>query len=159
MSKEMREQIKNWKQFLNEGVNIDTKVQKNGKPLVMYHGGSFSGGEFRGAGWFTVEKADAKYYAKQNNGFITKAYLIIKNPLYTGDVKHLNIPISEDIILSAKKRNILNTVVVENEIIQFIETNSGVLIAQDIGRDGVIDIHDGDIIDAVIFDNKQIVVL
>jgi hypothetical protein len=154
--------IKKWKQFINEKVeknNIDTKVENNGKPLIMYHGGSFSDGEFKGAGWFTSYKSDANYYAKQSGGNLTKAYLIIKNPLYTGDIKHLNIPITKDILLSAKKRNILNTVVVENGIIQFIETNSGVLIAQDIGRDGVIDIHNGDIIDAVIFDNKQIVIL
>ena len=158
--RKMIDKVKNFKEFINENVNIDTKVQKNGKPLIMYHGGSFSGvDEFKGAGWFTVEKSDAKYYAKQNNGIVTKAYLIIKNPLYTGDVKHLNIPISNDILLSAKKRNILNSVAVENGIIQFIETNGGVLIAQDIGRDGVIDIHDGDIIDAVVFDNKQIIIL
>ena len=162
MSEDMRkiiDKVKNFKEFINEGLNIDTKVQKNGKPLIMYHGGSFSGGEFKGYGWFTISKKDAKYYAEQSDGNLTKAYLIIKNPLYTGDIKHLNIPISKDILLSAKKRNILNSVVVENGIIQFIEANNGLLIAEDIGRDGVIDLHGGEIIDAIIFDSNQIVVL
>jgi hypothetical protein len=33
------------------------------------------------------------------------------------------------------------------------------LIAQDLARDGVIDLHQGKIIDAVIFDNKQIILV
>jgi hypothetical protein len=161
MSKEMREQIdrvKNWKQFLNENKpNIDTKVSKNGKPLIMYHGGSFSGGEFKGAGWFTISKKDANYYAKQSDGNLTKAYLIIKNPLYTGHIKHLGITPTKEMINSAKKRKL--NISVEDGVISFIEANSGVLIAQDIGCDGVIDLHDGEILDAVVFNNKQIIVL
>lgn len=150
--------VKNWKQFMNENEpNIDTKVSKNGKPLVMYHGGSFSGGEFKGNGWFTISKKDAIYYAKQNDGNLTKAYLIIKNPLYTGHIKHLGIIPTKEIINSVKKRKL--NISIEDGIISFIESNNGVLIARDIGCDGVIDLHDGEILDAVVFDNKQIVVL
>lgn len=152
--------MKNYNSFILENIkNIDTKVvDKNGKPLLMYHGGSYSGGEFKGAGWFTVSKADAKYYADQSDGNLTKAYLIIKNPLYSGDIKHLNIKITDDILKSAKKRNILNSVKIDkNNIIEFIETNAAVLIAQDIGRDGVIDLYNGEFLDAVIFNNNQII--
>jgi hypothetical protein len=150
--------IKLYENFINENKPIiDTKVvDKNGKPLIMYHGGSWSGsGEFRGAGWFTTSKIDAKYYAKQNDGIVTKAYLIVKNPLYTGDIKHLGIKPTKDILNSIKKRNIhLN---IENGIINFIEANNGVLIAQDIGKDGIIDLVDGEILDVVVFDSNQIV--
>jgi len=149
------------REYLNEQqeqLNINTKiVDKNGKPLVMYHGGSYTSGEFRGAGWFTTSKVDATYYAKQNDGRVTKAYLIVKNPLYTGDIKHLNIKPTEDIINSTKKRNMNLTI--ENGVIKFIEANNGVLIAQDIGRDGIIDLVDGEILDVVVFDNNQIVLI
>jgi hypothetical protein len=137
---------------------MDTKViDDEGNPLVMYHGGSYSGGEFKGDGWFTTSKVDATYYAKQNDGIVTKAYLIIKNPLYTGHIKHLNIKPTQDMIKSAKKRNL--TIKIEDGYISFIEANGGVLIARDIGRDGVIDIHQGEILDAVIFNNNQIILI
>ena len=146
------------REYLNENkANIDTKVSKNGKPLIMYHGGSFSGGEFKGAGWFTIYKKDANYYAKQSGGNLTKAYLIIKNPLYTGHVKHLNIIPTKGMLNSIKKRNL--NISIEDGIISFIEANNGVLIAQDIGCDGVIDLHDGEILDAIVFNNNQIIVL
>ena len=147
------------REFLNENIlNINTKVvDKNGKPLVMYHGGSYGGGEFKGAGWFTTSKVDAKYYAKQNNGILTKAYLIVKNPLYTGNIKHLNIEPTEEMLKSAKKRKI--NIKIEDGVISFIEANNGVLIARDIGRDGIIDLVDGEILDVVIFDNSQIVLI
>jgi hypothetical protein len=143
-------------EFLNEGkINIDTKVvDGNGKPLVMYHGGSYSRGEFRGTGWFTVSKQDAKYYAKQNDGILTKAYIIIKNPLYTGKV---NINPTKEMILSINKRNL--NIKTEDGVISFIEANEGVLLAQDIGRDGVIDINDGEILDVVIFNSNQVISL
>jgi hypothetical protein len=158
--KDMRQFIKTTiREFLNENrLNINTKVvDKNGKPLVMYHGGSYSGGEFKGAGWFTTSKVDAKYYAKQNNGILTKAYLIVKNPLYTGNIKHLNIEPTEEMLKSAKKRKI--NIKIEDGVISFIEANNGVLIARDIGRDGIIDLVDGEILDVVIFDNSQIVLI
>jgi hypothetical protein len=137
---------------------MDTKViDDEGNPLVMYHGGSYSGGEFKGGGWFTTSKVDATYYAKQNDGIVTKAYLIIKNPLYTGHIKHLNIKQTQDMIKSAKKRNL--TIKIEDGNISFIEANAGVLIALDIGKDGVIDIHQGEILDAVIFNNNQIILI
>lgn len=161
MSKEMRkdiDKVMNWRQFVNENnPNIDTKVSKNGKPLIMYHGGSFSGGDFKGAGWFTISKKDANYYAKQSDGNLTKAYLIIKNPLYTGDIKHLNITPTKEMLSSTKKRKL--NLSIEDGVISFIEANNGVLIAQDIGCDGVIDLHDGEILDAVVFNNNQIIVL
>jgi hypothetical protein len=131
-------------------------VDALGKPILMYHGGSYSDGEFSGWGWFTVNKADAKYYAKQSDGNLTEAYLIIKNPLYTGHIKHLNIPITDDILKSAKKRNILNSIVVKNGVIQFIEANNGILVALDTSKDGIIDLHEGNILDAVIFESGQI---
>ena len=147
--------------FLHENNinNIDTKVvDKTGKPLLMYHGGSYSDGEFIGVGWFTTSKADARHYAKQYDGTITKAYLIIKNPLYSGDIEHLNIPMTKDIIDSVKKRGIEYAVAVKkNNIIKFIEANSAILIAEDLNKDGVIDIHDKEILDAIIFSNNQII--
>lgn len=147
------------REFINENrLNINTKVvDKNGKPLIMYHGGSYNGGEFKGAGWFTTSKVDAKYYAKQNNGILTIAYLIVKNPLYTGNIKHLNIEPTEEMLKSAKKRKI--NIKIEDGMISFIEANNGVLIARDIGRDGIIDLVDGEILDVVIFDNSQIVLI
>jgi hypothetical protein len=129
-------------------------VDNNNNPLLMHHGGSFSGGEFKGNGWFTISKKDAKYYAKQNNGFVTSAFLIIKNPLYSGDIKHLNIKITPEILKTCKKINY--NIKTKNDIIQFIEANSAVIIAQNNGYDGVIDIHEKEILDAVIFDNNQL---
>jgi hypothetical protein len=72
MSKEMREQINrvlNWKEVLSENKkNIKTKVvDENGKPLIMYHGGSHTSGEFKGVGWFTTSKEDAEYLLKKAN--------------------------------------------------------------------------------------------
>lgn len=131
-------------------------VDAEGKPLMMYHGGSFSGGEFKGTGWFTSNKADAKHYAKQNFGFITSAFLVVKNPLYAGDISHLNIKVTNDIIESNKKRNLNCIRVNKNGIIEYIEANGAVLIARDIDRDGVIDLHNNEILDVVIFNSKQI---
>ena len=151
--------IKDYNFFLSEiKTNIDTKVvDKSNKPLVMYHGGSFSGGEFRGWGWFTVSKKDAYYYAKKSDGNLTKAYLIIKNPLYTGNIKHLGIIPTKEILNSVKKRNI--NILIEDGVLSYIEANSGILIALDTGRDGVIDLYDDEILDAVIFNNNQIILL
>ena len=53
------------REYLNEEqtLNINTKVvDKKGKPLVMYHGGSYTSGDFRGDGWFTTSKVDANEY-------------------------------------------------------------------------------------------------
>jgi hypothetical protein len=151
--------MKKFRQFITESVHIDTKVSENGIPLLMYHGGSFSGGEFKGTAWFTTCEADAEYYAEQNGGDVTKAHLIIKSPLYSGYIKEMGIKISDDIINSATKRGELSSLCVEDGIIQFIESNGAVLIAQDIGRDGVIDItEDGSILDAIVFKNEQILI-
>lgn len=152
------------REYLKESrINIDTKVVDNkGKPLIMYHGGSYNssvGDEFKGDAWFTNRKKDAQYYAEQNDGVVTKAYLIVKNPFYTGDIKHLNIEPTKDIIDSAKKRKIDFSINYEHGVISFIEPNCGVLIAKDIGRDGVIDLRDGNISDVVVFDNNQIVLI
>lgn len=48
--------IKSFRQFLTESLeSLETKViDENGDPLLMYHGGSFTSGEFRGAGWFII---------------------------------------------------------------------------------------------------------
>jgi len=144
---------------ISEGkININTKVtDKNGNPLVMYHGGSYGGDEFKGDGWFTTSKVDAKYYAKQNDGIVTKAFLIVKDPLYTGHIKHLNIKPTKQMLQSAKKRKL--NIDIEDGVISFIEANAGVLIARDIGRDGVIDLVDGEILDVVIFNNNQIILI
>jgi len=135
-------------------------VDSNGKPMLMYHGGSytrFSGNEFKGIGWFTCSKPDARYYAKQSGNNVTSAYLVIKNPLYTGEISHLNIKVTKEILDSFKKRHMYSGgLKVENGIIQFIEANNGTLIARDCGYDGVIDIDDGEILDSVIFDSKQL---
>ena len=139
---------------------INTKVVDNeGNPLVMYHGGSYNDGEFKGYGWFTTSKVDAKYYAKQNDGIVTKAYLIVNNPLYTGNIKHLKIEPTKDIMESVKRRKLNYVIKIEDGIISFIESNGGILIAKDIGRDGIIDLVDGKILDVVIFDNEQIVLI
>jgi hypothetical protein len=134
----------------------NSKVVDNaGDPLVVYHGGTFSGGEFRGKGWFTVSRKDAKYYAKQLGGSVISAYLLVKNPLYSGYISHLNIEADNQILGIAKRKNIVLNVV-DNKII-FIETNGAVLIAQDIGKDGVIDLdRSGNILDIVVFNPNQI---
>ena len=138
---------------------IDTKVvDSKGSPLVMYHGGSYTGGEFKGNTWFTSSKTDAKYYAKQNYGVVTKAYLIVNKPLYSGNIRELNIKVTNEIISSIKRRGLTGVLLDENYI-SFIETNDGVLLANDIGKDGVIDIHNGKILDVVVFDNKQIILI
>lgn len=51
--------FKNYIQFINENKisNIDTLVSKNDKPLMMYHGGSYTNGIFKGNGWSTTSKA------------------------------------------------------------------------------------------------------
>lgn len=143
--------MKNFKQY------FETKVIEYEKPLLMYHGGSYSGGEFKGTGWFTRFKEDAEYYVKQNNGILTKAYLIIKNPLYTGDIKHLKIKPTKEMLDSVEKRRLQYSLIIENNIITFIEANAGVMIAIDIGKDGVIDLQDKKILDAVIFKSSQII--
>jgi hypothetical protein len=158
--------IKTFESYINESIKLfknpkfledfsgSKVVDTNDNPLLMYHGGSFSGGEFKGIGWFTSNKSDAKYYAKQNGGSVTSAYLVIKNPLYSGDVRHLGIKATPEILKACKKRNI--TIAVKRGIIQYIETNNATLIAQDIDCDGVIDIHNGEILDAVIFSGNQL---
>lgn len=149
----------NRNKFINEELTVETKVVDSfGKPLNMYHGGSYTGGEFKGIAWFTSSKGDAKYYAKQNGGIVTKAYIIIRNPLYTGDVSNMNIKLTDDINRSIKNRNLTGVKVDKNGYIEFIEANDGVLIAQDIGSDGIIDLHNGEILDCVVFKNDQIVV-
>lgn len=143
----------------NEEINLpQTKVvDSHGNPLLMYHGGDSFNDSYGGVTWFTSEKADAAMYAKNNYGTVTSAYLNIENPLYSGHIAHLKIKPSNDILKSTKKRNIGDSVIIKNGIITFIETNDAVLIAQDIGRDGVIDIENDVILDAIIFNNKQIV--
>ena len=145
-------------QFSNDKTNIDTKVvDENGNPLIMYHGGSYNGNDFRGAAWFTTSKKDATYYAKQNDGVVTKAYLIVKDPLYVGDIKHLNIKPSKDMLDSVKRRGL--NIITEDGVISFIEPNDGVIIAQDINRDGVIDLYKYNIVDVVVFNDSQIIVI
>lgn len=105
-------------------------VSKSGKPLLMYHGGSYSTGEFKG-GWFTSSSYDAKHYAKKNDGVVTKAYLSIKNPLYAGRVDGGD----------------------------FIEANAAVVLARKTkGKDGMIDILDASTgtMDAVPNNSNQI---
>jgi hypothetical protein len=138
----------------NDPENASKVVDENGEPMVCYHGGSYSSGKFIGTGWFTVSKSDAKYYAKQNNGIVIQVFLKIKEPLYTGNIKYLNIKPNKDILDSAKKRNI--KIDIEKDKIQFMEANGGVLIARDIGRDGILDLHEKKIIDAVVFNSNQI---
>ncbi len=128
----------------------------------MYHGGSYNGGEFIGNIWFTANIKDAKYYARTNYGHVTKAYLTINNPFYTGYIKELDIKLTKDISKIIKKRKLTHSVKVDTETnrIEYIETNSGVLIAKDLGYDGVLDINtDNTVIDAIVFDNKQIEVI
>ncbi len=160
--------IKSFRQLISEssGVILDnfgnplqTKVvDEFGKPLLMYHGGSYTSGEFRGVGWFTSCEADAQYYSEQIDGVVTEAYLDIKNPLYTGRIEHLEILPTEEFLKSAERRGYKVTLN-ERGFIKFIEPNVGVLIAQDLGHDGVIDLHEGKILDAVIFSNNQIILV
>jgi hypothetical protein len=148
------------KVFLNQQFIKDFEgskvVDTLGNPILMHHGGSYSNGDFKGTGWFTRSKNDAKYYAKQNFGNITSAYIVIKNPLFSGNIAHLGFKMTKEIKDSCEKRNLNNAIKVENSIIQFIETNGAVLIAKDILCDGVIDLHDEQIIDVVIFESSQI---
>lgn len=113
----------------NNPKNASKVVDENGEPLVVWHGGSFNGqGEFRGFGWFTSNKADAKYYAKTNFGSLTQCFAVINNPFYSGETKD-----------------------------GYIETNNAVTLAFKSGRyDGVIDVHNNKILDVVIFKSTQI---
>lgn len=145
----------------NKNININTLVvDANNKPLIMYHGGaSFANDTYNGITWFTSSKADAKDYAKKNYGVLSKAYLVIVNPLYTGDIKHLNLKPTKEFLKHIKKRNLSSSVIVENNIISFIEANSGVILARDMGNDGIIDISEGSIVDVVVFKKEQIIEL
>ena len=118
-----------------------SKVVKNGKPLIMHHGGSFSPtkptkdlsyfNEFKGIAWFTSSKGDARHYAKQSGGGnLTSVYLKIENPLYSG----------------------------RQEDGSYIETNTAVSLAKKSNGkyDGVIDVENGEILDAIVWDSKQI---
>ncbi len=150
--------IKSFKLFESNNFNNTKVVDDNGNKILMFHGGSYCGtGELKGDIWFTSEKEDAKYYAESNFGCLVSAYLNIQNPLYSGQIEHLNIELSKDIFESAKKRDLLNAIKTNSDnIIEYLETNGAVLIANDLGKDGVIDIHDGDILDCVVFNNSQI---
>ena len=58
-------------------------VDKNGEPMVVYHGGSFDEADSRGpigTMWWTSSKEDAQYYADQSGANVTSAYLSISNP-------------------------------------------------------------------------------
>jgi len=134
---------------LFEGMSLDTKVaDAKGRPLTMYHGGSWTGsGDFKGIGWFTRSRADARHYAR-NGGTITPVYLIIKKPFYSGDVGHLK--------LSAK--DFPPGMPHKNGFVQFIETNWAVHHAKDNGYDGVINLTGGEILDAIVWNPHQIIV-
>lgn len=79
------------KAFTGTGEFIDwfkgSKItDKSGKPMVMYHGGSYGTGEFKG-GWFTSSYADAKHYADKVGGVVTAAFIKICKPLVAGRTK------------------------------------------------------------------------
>jgi len=126
-------------------------VNKYGKPLVMHHGGSFSptkqqqgqgqgqrgqqgnddgNNAFRGTAWFTAYKSDAQRYAKNSGGNLTSVYIRILKPLYAGWQKDGS----------------------------FIETNAAIRHAiKSQGKyDGVIDVENGGILDAVVWESNQI---
>lgn len=148
------------KLFENFNISNGIIVNSKNKPITFYHGGTYTGGEFRGVIWFTVDRSDAKYYADQNGGVVSKAHLISNNPLYSGNIKHLNIELTDDMISSMKKRSEENSVIVNDDnIIEYIETNFAVILAQDIGRDSVIDLHDGEIVDVIVWNNEQIKII
>lgn len=114
----------------NDPKNASQIVDKNGDPLVMYHGGGFNGkGEFKGWGWFTSSKYDANHYSKTSGGGnLTAAFLNVRKPFYSG-----------------RQGN------------EFYETNAAVQIAIKKGNDGVIDMMDKvNILDTVVFNSNQI---
>jgi hypothetical protein len=148
------------KEIIKESTNIKTTVvDSTGKPLLMYHGGSYTSGEFRGVAWFTTSKVDAQYYADQIDGNVTEAYLLVNNPLYVGHIKDLGVVVTKEMLDSVKKRNIGKGFKSEGDVVQFIEPNFGVLLAQDLGYDGVIDMHEGEILDVVVFNSDQIITI
>ena len=57
-------------------------VDFQGKPLIVYHGGSYpsAGPEFKGDTWFTIHVRDAYQYAKSGGNGVTSAYLSVQNP-------------------------------------------------------------------------------
>jgi len=114
----------------NDPANASKVVDENGEPLVMYHGGAFSGhGEFKGVGWFTSVKYDAKHYSKNSGGNnLTTAFLNVKNPFFSG-----------------------------RQCNKFYETNQSIQIAIKKNNDGVIDMVDSkQILDVVVFNSNQI---
>jgi hypothetical protein len=132
-------------------------VDNRGKLIKVYHGGSYSSGEFLGTAWFTTTKADARYYAEQIDGTLTTAYLNIENPLYTNNS---NITIDENVEQVFKNRGL--EYYLENSkdgVINNIEPNTAVIIAKDLGYDGVIDTYNDKIIDCVVWNSSQIEIL
>ena len=125
----------------------------------MYHGGSWSGtDDFMGDAWFTSDRSGAAHYAKQIGGNIKRAYLIVKNPLYSGDLKNMKIKMTPSIAKKLKVRNNTNSITIGNDgYIKYLETNAAVLLAKDLGFDGVIDIENNKILDVVVFSPRQIV--
>lgn len=62
-------------------------VDFKGKPLIVYHGGSYpsAGREFKGDTWFTIHVRDAYQYAKRDGSNVTSAYLSVQNPYVLQD--------------------------------------------------------------------------
>lgn len=144
--------------FLEHSISIQTKVvDVKNRPLKMYHGGSYSHGKFLGNAWFTTSKADARRYAKTMDGDVTTAYIVINKPLYTGNIAHLEMKITDEISTSVAYHR-SGIVINDLGIITYIEANGGVLIAQDCGYDGVIDIEGQKIFDVVVWNPEQIIV-
>ena len=76
-------------EFLNENHNLDDNfwkwfgnskvVDKNGDPLVVYHGSQSEFSEFDGDSYFTDDYMNADGYA--GGEYVYEVYLSIKNPL------------------------------------------------------------------------------
>jgi hypothetical protein len=110
-------EFKNWfGDWENDPKHASKVLDINGEPAIMHHVGMFNFDErgLLGNAWFTINKADAKYYAKQTGGRVTSAFIKIINPLYAADKN------------------------------KYIETNNAVLIALKKGKDGVIDVESKD---------------
>ncbi len=135
----------------------DTKViDDNGNPILMYHGGGYcnKNDDMVGTIWFTTCEEDARYYADQSGGCVTMALLNITNPLYAGHVDHLNMEDTPQLIEIRSRRDA--SMIIEDGIIKYIEPNGASIIAEDLGYDGVIVLHDGKLGDCIVWSSDNI---
>ncbi|MDC7229719.1 MAG: JAB domain-containing protein [Sphaerochaetaceae bacterium] len=144
-----------FKQWFGESKVVD----ENGNPIELLHGSPNMFDDFirtqdndngyLGAGYyFTGDKGIAQTYATKNNiGYIYHAYLKMDNPL------------RYDQEWDKEWSKIRDEIVKENPRVEQYSSEFGKLLAEKIqsyGYDGVLDLRNGEVVEAVVFRNEQI---